>query len=249
MPKQWKKIEAGSLVVESLYSVSDRRQPNEQRAARSQASTAMQRLANLKHSRLRLELLLAANFTWEDLFLTLTFRDDSLPHTREGARQALKAFFRELRAARKLRGAPVRYVYAIENRHGEGRWHIHVVMNRTGQMDLEDICSLWLRGNADVERLRDMRMFRRRYREKEQFLWEMVAGYLCKERQGPGDVGRQGWTHSRGLTRPRVMTRRCSDHETLRVPPDAEILDQITGGGIQGEYAFYKYMTSQPGQR
>ena len=235
MAKQWKRLEAGPLIVETIFSVPDLRQPGEQRAARSRASSEAQRLLNLKHSRLRLELLLAANFTGRDLFLTLTFSENNLPHTREGVRRAVRAFFRELRKARRIRGKSVAYIYGIEHRHGEGRWHVHVVLNATGRIDLDDVVALWPCGNADVERLRA------HFREGGRVSWDKLARYMCKERVDPGDVGRQGWTPSKGLTQPVMKSRRVSDRDSVTVPEGAEILERRQEEGPWGSFMFVKY--------
>ena len=57
MARQRKRIRAGELVVETLYSVVDSRQPAAHRAARTRASSMAQQLLNHKNSLLRLKLL------------------------------------------------------------------------------------------------------------------------------------------------------------------------------------------------
>lgn len=243
MSKQKKVIAAGPLRAEVLYSVPDRRQPDRQRAARCRASTEAQRLLNMKHSRLKLEFLLAANFTPQDLFVTLTFADDNLPAIRESVRTSLKKFFRDLRTQRQKRKLPpTRYVYAIENKHGDGRFHAHIVLNATGPRDLEDIASLWTLGGADVQRLSS-------------HFWDYAAGaisfekiarYLCKERKDHGPVGAQGWTPSKNLTRPEVSSQRVPDAVQLDLPSNAVMLERREEVNAFGEFYFIKY-TMRPG--
>ena len=238
MPKQKKIIVAGPLRAEVLYSVPDRRQPEQQRAARCRASTEAQRLLNMKHSRIKLEFLLAANFSRKDLFVTLSFSDESLPATRESCRRCIKAFFRDLRAQRRKRDLPaLRYVYAIENKHGDGRFHVHIVLDGTGPRDLEDIASLWTFGGADVQRLGS-------------HFWDDNAGtvsfeklsrYMCKERTDPGLVGAQGWTPSKNLARPAVSSQRVPDSAKLDPPAEAVLLERREEINAFGEFYFLKY--------
>lgn len=236
LAKQYKRVRAGDLVVESIYSLPDVRQPGEIRARRSRASSEAQRLLNLRHSRLRLELLLAANFGPRDLFVTLTFDDDHLPGTREGVRRRVRAFVRELRKARRIRGASLRYAYALEGKHGDKRFHAHFVLNSTGPIDLDDVAALWPHGSVDVKRLRDSHFW-----ESGHVAWEKLARYLCKERPDPGDVGRQAWTPSKGLRQPETVSRRVADGADITIPPGAELIEQRREDGLWGSFAFLKY--------
>lgn len=246
MPKQLKRIVAGPLRAEVLYSVPDRRQMDAQRAARCRASTEAQRLLNLKHSRLRLEFLLAANFTGRDLFVTLSFSDDSLPATRESCRRFVKAFFKDLRAQRRKRNLPaLRYVYAIENKHGDGRFHIHIVLDGTGPRDLEDIASLWTAGGADIQRLGS------HFWDSNSgtVSYEKVSRYMCKERVEAGPVGAQGWTPSKNLVRPAVSSQRVPDGANLDDPSsEAVLLERREEVNAFGEFHFLKYVFQPKGR-
>lgn len=232
MPKQRKYIAAGPLRAEVLYSVSDRRQPDRQRAARCRASSEAQRLLNMRHSRLKLEFLLAANFGPRDLFVTLTFDDAHLPRTPEGARRLFRRWIADLRVQRRRRGLPApRYVYVIEGRHGEPRLHVHVVLSATGPRDLEDVVSLWPCGAADLQRLDE--------HGDGPDVFDKVSRYMCKERAG---VGAQSWTPSKNLCRPEVSSRRVPDSADIEVPADAEILEQRRESNVFGMFAFCKYV-------
>lgn len=246
MAKQKKIIVAGPLRAEVLYSVADRRQPDQQRAARIRASSEAQRLLNMKHSRLKLEFLLAANFTHKDLFVTLSFGEDTLPKTREAVRRSVRSFFRDLRYQRRKRDLPaLRYVYAIENKHGDARFHVHIVLDGTGPRDLEDIASLWTLGGADVERLGS-------------HFWddnsgtvsfEKLSRYMCKERNDPGCVGARGWIPSKNLERPAVSSQRVPDSVQLDPPAGAVLLERRAEVNGFGEFYFLKYTTPPPGTK
>lgn len=95
----------------------------------------------------RLELMLGL-FGWGATVYTLTFNDAQLPHSFQGVRQV----WRELPG----RYAPVAedsfdYVYAIEGRHGDKRFHI---LGFAGySFTLEEVRFLWPGGFVDGEPL------------------------------------------------------------------------------------------------
>lgn len=244
MAKQRKIIAAGPLRAEVLYSVPDRRQPMQQRSTRCRASTEAQRLLNMKHSRIKLEFLLAANFAEKDLFVTLTFSDETLPPTREAVRRHIKKFVKDLRTQRRKRALPeLRYVYVIENKHGDGRYHVHIVMDATGPRDLEDIVSLWTYGAADAEKLKSH--FFDDYSGTVSY--EKLSRYMCKERGESGRVGEQTWTPSKNLARPSVSSQRVSDGVKLSAPQNTVILERREEVNAFGEFCFLKY-ANHPGR-
>ena len=60
------------------------------------------------------------------------------------------------RCQRKREGGALKYVYVTEGKHGDKRYHHHLVINASGAADLETICSLWKYGDiVDVERIAD----------------------------------------------------------------------------------------------
>ena len=234
MARQRKRIRAGELVVETLYSVVDSRQPAAHRAARTRASSMAQQLLNHKNSLLRLKLLLAANFDLHDLWVTLTFSDEYLPPTREAVRRRVKRFFADLRRVRALRGGGVRYIYSIEG--GSGRWHVHMVLSSTGADDLRQIVAWWPWGSADVERIG------KRHAEHGHPDLDTLAGYLAKEGRASGGVGRQAWTPSKGLRQPVVESRRVPDSADVDAPPPGAVgVVASRTEGAWGTFIFLQY--------
>ena len=80
---------------------------------------------------------------------TLTFNDAQLPHSFQGVRQVWRNF---LGAMRRWRKDSFDYVYAIEGRHGDKRFHIHLVL-RDADFTLEEVRFLWPGGFVDGEPL------------------------------------------------------------------------------------------------
>ena len=88
---------------------------------------------NNKAARMRLEMLMAANYSGRNLFVTLTYRDEDLPPSRVEAVERLRNFIKAFRAHRKKNGQSLKYLYTTEEKHGEARLHHHLVINGTGR--------------------------------------------------------------------------------------------------------------------
>lgn len=142
MAKRKKTITAGCIVKTILYTAPQPRDGERVRAVKSRMTTAAQKAMNDKTARGRLELLMAANFTGRDLFITLTYRDADLPAQRRDAIATIRKFLRDMRMLRKKKGQDFRYIYTTENKHGAGRLHHHLVINAT-ERDIETLRSLW----------------------------------------------------------------------------------------------------------
>lgn len=103
MAKRKKTIIAGRLVKTIIYTAPEPQDGPRVRAVKSRMTTAAQKAMNNKAARVKLEMLLAANFGPRDLFVTLTYRDENLPAKRAGAIKMNAArvsnFFIETRAA------------------------------------------------------------------------------------------------------------------------------------------------------
>lgn len=232
--KRYKRITAGRLVRCAVYSVPDRQDAPPVRAARQKVSSAAQARLNVKTSRDKLEMLLACNFDAGDLWVTLTYDDECLPSDRQGARVVLQRFFRTLRAVRKKRGHPLRYIYCTQTvlDDGTSRLHHHMMVNATGPEDFDDIRSLWTAGsNIKIKHL-----------DGDGDITDK-ATYMCHEpiEHGKPKVGEQMWTPSRGLARPVEEIMDVPDDVTLAVPAGAELVENDAIQNEYGDYAFVKY--------
>lgn len=232
MAKRLKTVTGGRLVYSVCYTVATIRDDGRERAAKSQMSSAAQESINMRRAWQKLEMLLAANFGPRDLHLVFTYDDDHLPPNRDAAVKRLKKFIAQLRAYRKPRGQPIKYIYVTESLSAEGgRLHHHMILNGTGN-DIDVIRSLWPCGNVELERLD---------------LWEgyeALAKYLTKEPQSIGrpEVGARAWTPSVGLTKPTVQSEPVPDNVTVAAPPGAIILDRQEERNEFGEYLYLKYL-------
>ena len=141
---------AGRLVTGVIYTVAHPKDTEQERAAKLQVSSMARERINLRYSWQKLEWLLAANFSYQDWHVTVTYDDDHLPLDRSVAKKTIRKFFKELKALRKETvGAATLYIYNTEGFHGIRRFHHHLVLNNCD--DAAAIQALWGRGNVDFE--------------------------------------------------------------------------------------------------
>lgn len=229
MAKRKKIITAGRLVKTVIYTVPQPRDNEHARAAKSKITSAAKRAHNYRTAQGWLEMLLAANFGPDDLFCTLTYRDEHLPRTLTLAKNRVREFLKMLRCQRKREGGALKYVYVTEGKHGDKRYHHHLVINASGAADLETICSLWKYGDiVDVERIADR-------------LHMDVARYITKEAAEDKPVGAQMWTRSRNLEKPTVESTFIHDDETIQPPPGSFVLEKEEKQNEFGSFIYLKY--------
>lgn len=232
MAKVKKTIIAGSLVKSVIYTAPEPRDGQHVRAVKSRMTTAAQKAMNDKAARVRLEMLLAANFGPRDLFFTLTYRDDDLPAKRTAAVYNVRKFLKQLREYRKVRGQALKYIYTTEDKHGGGRLHHHLVISSTGD-DMEIIRSLWIYGDV-VE-----------FEYVGNYDYEQLSRYLTKEGAEKRPVGAQLWTASRNLEKPVVRREYVANDAALTVPLGCHILEKEERETEFGSYCYIKYRLPQ----
>ena len=219
MAKAIKHITAGLLHIEVIGTVPDRPPGRRGRAARSCATSPAQQFYNDKCSWRELELRIAANFQ-RALVLALTYDEEHLPEDKQAADRYFSKFIRRYRDARKKRGLPLKYIYVTEGFHdkraadwleGDGelehrRLHHHMIVDITGEDDLEEIRSLWQGGGYIRAEPLDVHYYRE------------LAKYMTKEARefGRPKPGERTWRASRNLQKPVV--------EYIEIPSDSVTL-------------------------
>ena len=219
MAKAIKHITAGLLHIEVIGNVPDRPPGRRTRAGREQKTCAAQQFYNDKCSWRELELRIAANFQ-RALVLALTYDEEHLPEDKRAADRYFSKFIRRYRDARKKRGLPLKYIYVTEGFHdkraadwleGDGelehrRLHHHMIVDITGEDDLEEIRSLWQGGGYIRAEPLDVHYYRE------------LAKYMTKEARefGRPKPGERTWRASRNLQKPVV--------EYIEIPSDSVTL-------------------------
>lgn len=228
MAKRKKTIIAGRIVKTAIYTAPEPIDGQRARAEKSRMTTAAQKAMNNKTARARLEMLMAANYSGRDLFVTLTYRDEDLPRNRAAAVERLRKFIKALRAQRRKHGQTLKYLYTTEEKHGEARLHHHLVINGTGK-DLETLQSLWPYGEVlDVEYIGERG-------------YDALAAYVTKESVEGRPVGAQMWTASRSMVKPVVESAYVSNDTMLGVPLGCYVLEKEEKVTEFGSYCYIKY--------
>lgn len=219
-------VVAGSLVQEVVYKTHRTSAADKARNRKANPSTEARKLINAKKSWQKLKLMLAANFIKGDIVGCLTFDPTHLPETRAQIINKLRYFVAKLTAARRARGKELVMFWSIEHCHGDGRWHIHIVLNATGGEDYAEIHKLWGQGETELASLR--------VDKKKNY--ESLARYMCKEPREK--LGQRSWSHTRNAKHPEVESFAVPDDTVLRVPKDTTVFADIRS---KGEWAFIEY--------
>lgn len=230
-------MRAGRVVRQALYSPRDPN-PNRKRRALSIPKEEKQR-ANLKTSYEKLLMLVCANFSPGDWWVTLTYDDEHLPGNREASHPYWRKFMRWYRKYRYDNKEQLLYVYCTQltTRGGGKRLHHHMILRHEDDTDEERIKSLWTFGKiVYVRKLRD---------------WNDILDkvhYMCREPRELGVYipGEQMWTASRGLVRPKFeYTVIDSDSIDISVPAGCTALSdpvQLPGYGGYKTIIYYENM-------
>ena len=181
----------------------------------------------------RLELRLAL-FGYEGSVYTLTFDREHEPEKFQDVRRAWKSFCKRLR---RWKERSFDYIYLIEGRHGDHRFHIHAVF-RDSDFSPAEIRFLWQHGMVDDEPL--LRFPGDSYRR--------TAKYFNKEATDgitiPIDA--RTWVPSRSLTQklPPVEKWRDSSGD-IPIPENARCKNNYSTKTDFGEYHYASYILNR----
>ena len=183
----------------------------------------------------RLELRLAL-FGFEGSTYTLTFDREHEPGKFQDVRRAWRSFLYRLKKWKK--GAPFDYVYLIEGRHGDHRYHIHLVL-RDSDFSPAEVRHLWRFGsNVDDQPL--LRNPHDSYRRTAKYFnKEATDGIVIP-------IGGRTWVCSRSLVRQLPPVELWRDGSgTIPVPEDAKRRGFYQTANEFGEYRYAWYIEAQ----
>ena len=194
------------------------------RAKKTNITPEKQQRLNHERSIRHLIQLADANFTDQDIHMTLTYR--TAP-TYERAQKDMRNFMLRVKRLREKRGmTPLKYIYTIEgNEDGKHeRIHIHCLMN--GDMDRGELERIWAKGFANADRL-----------QPDENGLEAIARYITKQQKN-----RRKWCASRNLKQPKSRTSdsRCSRGQVKRIAFDMQNAAKTEMEKIYPGYQFVK---------
>lgn len=175
----------------------------------------------------RLELMIALMGDQATHYI-LEFDDEHLPRSFADVRKALRSF---LRRVERFRGTnQLDYIPAIEGKHGDHRYHIHLVADFR-QLPAAVVQHLWTGGEVT-----DWPVFRRHGKT---LGFRYLAKYLVKERSDGIiiPIGRHPWSCSRCLRAklppPKVW---LDDSDAIEIPDGALLPNRRSGCNRFGSY-------------
>lgn len=236
MYRNKKTIYAGRMICAAIYPVAIGWMPPQERAGKIKTTTAAMQRLNFKHSWEKLSALLAVNFTRGDDVITLTYDDAHLPTEKNWKRveNDLRRFRTKASRFWKGHGKPFRMIWAIEHKHGDGRWHVHAVINRLGTNDARFLAALWGRGDVHISYLK----------EDSGKNHISLARYMAKESEDR-ENSRHAWHYTKNCRQPETEIERDVGDETLQAPRGAIVLESESHRNEYGTWQYIKYYIPQ----
>lgn len=214
-----KKYECGQYMDVEIFYISDRMKEIQRECKKYESSPAQKKL-NEKKSKRYLTRLVHLNFQPGDLYVDLTFDNDTLPNSREGVQKEVRNYINRLKRWRKKNGLPeLKYVYVISDVDQDGnpaRYHAHMIINKMNRDVAEE---KWGKGYANADRL--------------QFNEAGITGkVLYIARQGKGE---KTWSSSTNLKKPqpKVSDRKIKlkhIERMIRNPEDRDFFEKLYPG-------------------
>ena len=223
---------AGPLVKECRYR-RPRLSPADLPSVRREKNEIMALLRNSSFRRTpadRLELMLAL-FGYTGRVYCLTFDDEHLPPDFKSVRRVWRNFLNSMRRHRKKE---FDYVYVIEGKHGDHRYHIHLVL-RDEDFTLREVRYLWPGGYVEDTPLL-LSLWDNYRRTAEYFVKERTDGIVLP-------IGARTWVASRSLyaklPKPRKEIVRTGN---IPIPCGCKKIDGKSAYNIFGEYEYAVFM-------
>lgn len=187
-----RKYTCGDYIEVAIYPVYTQQRG---RGKRKKPTTEIQKRLNRRHATDRLRRLLHTNFSPKDLFVTLTFDEDSLPETVADCQRAVQNFLRRVKRKYAKAGIEPRYIYILEYGEEHRRLHAHLVISEG--LSRDELSALWGQGTVSADRLRF-----------EADGLTALAVYLTKGKDDEGDrLTFKRWSGSRNLEQPTITER------------------------------------------
>lgn len=184
-----KTIISGEIVEAEIYPMFGRTLEQTARKAREKRTPEQKEQANQRAAIRRVIRLANANFTENDIHLTLTYAIK--PPSFEQSQKDVRNFLRRVKRIREKRHLPaLKYIYAIEDEEDGEKKRIHCHMLMSGGISREELEACWKKGWANADRLQP----------NERGL-EAIARYITKSQRN-----RKKWVCSHGLKQPKVRT-------------------------------------------
>ena len=187
-----RKYTCGEYIEVAIYPVYTQQRG---RSKRKKPTSEVQQRLNRRHATDRLRRLLHTNFNPKDLFVTLTFDEDSIPETVADCQRVVQNFLRRVKRKYAKVGIEPKYIYILEYGEEHRRLHAHLVISEG--LSRDELSTLWGQGIVSADRLRF-----------ETDGLSSFAVYLTKGNDDEGDrLTFKRWSGSRNLEQPTITER------------------------------------------
>lgn len=120
-------IISGNVIEVEIFPVWDTK--NISRGGKSGPTTQEQRSVNTRNAIKKIVRLVNANFTHEDMWITVGYKGGTEPQSYERCKKDIKNYIERLRTVcKKNNWEDLKYIYTIEG-HKSGKYHAHIIMN------------------------------------------------------------------------------------------------------------------------
>lgn len=218
-------IRSGDMLEAEVYPIWGRDQSDRARRARENLTPIKQQKVNQKRRERYFERLVEANFTAQDIHLTLTFAEGV--RFRE-AQKEIRNFLKRVKRRREQQGLDaLRYIYVIEGDPEGRRQRIHAHMLLNGGLERKELERIWGKGFTNADQL-----------QPDENGLQGLARYMIKQRKEEDwQPGRRTWCASRNLKKPqvRISDTKVSNRRVQRIAMDfdhmaREIMERIYPG-------------------
>ena len=198
-----KRYKCGKYLFVNIYPYVETIGRTNRKQRRAVSREAVRRI-NQKNRENEVNRIICANFTGDDYYLTLTYKDECTD--RKQAFRDFENFIKRLNRLRKKRGlSAVKWIKIIEIGRRCGRIHIHCII--TGGITPQEIAATWGKGYIDCKPL----MFDNTgCKELARYLVKQAGGSESSAAKSADDqtakTRSRSWTCSRSCTRPEPKT-------------------------------------------
>ena len=188
-----KKVISKNMIEVLDYHTSRTYRRNGKRVKKKCITPEAQKKQNEKQAEAMLRMLIDNNFTTNDCYITLTYKEQP---TWENAKKDIQNFTRRLKRKYKKLGKELKYIYIAE---GKTRIHFHMIINNA-ELYSDEINELWSHG------MHKLMLYQGRAEDAVR-----LASYFVKEKRSAcysdkEDAFKRRWNSSKNLEKPKVKT-------------------------------------------
>lgn len=203
-------------------------------------SSEKKRLSNFRAAKNKFRALVYGNVTPEWSIVTLTYDNEHAPQNKKGVRPSWRQFSNLARRWANERGMDFKYFRVIEDKHGAGRPHIHLLCNIPISMR-EAFLTLWAFGCYECQDMRQVDTDPGGNVDA-----EGLTRYLNKERR---NLDERLYTTSRNLNKIEKLPPEPIPNETeiedIALPENHYILDRQEWRGLYGYIGAIDFIVPQ----